>query len=364
MNERIRLTAGRRGGNRVGRRRLLKGIGAAGLAVAFASACRNGADATATASAGGTGTAEATTTAGEPASITSVASGPETATTTMPVGTNPFDDYTYEHAETGTQVRIWVEGGKRYIEANGLPDHATGRFPNPHNPNTISAQSYAFEVPADPAVTGVSRANGILDVFGIAINGVPFDPGAAGFWDDDRESGWQLEPLSEAVNLGEDASNAHVQPTGGYHYHGIPEGMIAGSDRATHSPLVGFAADGFPIYARLGYADASNPSSAVVSLRSSYRLKAGDRPDGPGGAYDGMYVADYEWVPGLGDLDENNGRTGVTPEYPGGTYYYVLTDDFPFIPRRFAGTPDAGFARGNGSPPGQAGSPPNGPPRR
>jgi hypothetical protein len=62
-------------------------------------------------------------------------------------------------------------------------------------------------------------------------------------------------------------------------------------------------------------------------------------------------------VKGLGDLDETNGRTGVTPEYPNGTYYYVLTDNWPFIPRMFRGTADASFAR----PGGQGGPGPGGP---
>jgi len=50
-------------------------------------------------------------------------------------------------------------------------------------------------------------------------------------------------------------------------------------------------------------------------------------------------------VKDAGDLDEANGRFGVTPEFPQGTYHYVLTDDFPFIPRQFKGTPDSSFFR-------------------
>lgn len=341
---------------RIGRRRLLQGMGAAGFAVVFASACRGGGDEPeAAASPSATGTVGASASV-SPSGTTAVTAGLETASTAMPAGASPFDDYRYDNAATGTQVRIWVQDGVRYIEANGLPDHETGVFPNANNPNAISEQSYSFQVPAEPSVVGTSTANGILDRFGIAINGVTFDPGAAEFWNNDFNSGWQLEPLASGIDLGEDENNAHVQPTGGYHYHGMPEGMIAGESGANHSPLIGFAADGFPIYARYGYADASDPSSGIVRLQSSYQLRSGTRPDGPGGTYDGSYVADYEWVPGSGDLDENNGRSGVTPEYPGGTYYYVVTDDFPFIPRSFAGAPDPGFAR--------AATPGGGPPRR
>lgn len=348
---------------RLGRRRLLAGIGATGFAVLFASACRGEST---PASASPTIEVPTPEPPSVPSPVTAISSGTESASTSMPSDTNPFDDYTYENVATNTQVRVWVQGDTRYIQANGLPDHATGTFPNANNPNAISAQSYAFEVPAAPTQTGGSAPNGPLDVFGIAINGVPFDPGAAEFWNNDFTSGWQIEPLSGALDLGVDASNAHVQPTGGYHYHGVPEGIVTGEASTDHSPLVGFAADGFPIYARHAYADAANPSGGIAALRSGYRVKSGSRPSGPGGAYDGSYVADYEWVDGLGDLDANNGRFGVTPEYPVGTYYYVLTDAFPYIPRSFAGTPDAGFARNTNrtnNPP-AGGGPAGRPPRR
>jgi hypothetical protein len=120
---------------------------------------------------------------------------------------------------------------------------------------------------------------------------------------------------------------------------------------------VGWAADGFPIYDYHAYAKADDASSAIKELHSSYKLKKGTRPggeDGPGGAYDGTYTQDYEYVVGSGDLDEFNGRFGVTPEFPGGTYYYVITGEFPFIMRGFKGTPDVSFAK-NDRPPGGPG---------
>ena len=69
-------------------------------------------------------------------------------------------------------------------------------------------------------------------------------------------------------------------------------------------------------------------------------------------------MQDYEYSAGLGQLDECNGRRGVTPEFPNGSYHYVLTDSFPFIPRCFRGTPDTSFVRGppgGGNPSGGAG---------
>ena len=51
----------------------------------------------------------------------------------------------------------------------------------------------------------------------------------------------------------------------------------------------------------------------------------------------GAYIDDYEYVSGLGDLDQYNGRFGITPEYPSGTYAYFVTTDssgnptYPFV---------------------------------
>ena len=68
----------------------------------------------------------------------------------------------------------------------------------------------------------------------------------------------------------------------------------------------------------------------------------------PCGTYTGVYSADYEYIEGIGDLDECNGRYGVTPEFPEGTYYYVITNKFPGVPRCFVGTPSNDFKLGPG----------------
>lgn len=78
-------------------------------------------------------------------------------------------------------------------------------------------------------------------------------------------------------------------------------------------------------------------------------MKSGSRPSGPGGRYDGRFGADWEFVPGLGDLDACNGRVGVTPEFPEGSYHYVITDAFPSIPRCWVGVPDNSFMKGPGA---------------
>ena len=118
---------------------------------------------------------------------------------------------------------------------------------------------------------------------------------------------------------------------------------------------IAWAADGFPMYEFHGYRDAADATSGMKELHSSWRLKSGERPGGdkgPGGAFDGTYTQDYEFVKGSGDLDECNGRFGVTPEFPAGTYYYVITGEFPYVTRALRGTPDKSFTKNEGGRPG------------
>lgn len=246
------------------------------------------------------------------------------------------------------KVSITTDGQFRYINSNGIP-YWHGSFPNSGNPNTVQAQDYHFKMPLKPQLTGHEmQLRNNID-FGVGLDGVPFDPGTAGIWNNNRN--WRYEAISGNMNLGIDKNNAHVQHNGAYHYHGLPTELTTGLSSVKHSSIVGYAADGFPIYAMYGYAQADNTNSQIKELESSYKLRSGSRPsgvDGPGGNYDGTFTEDYIYVPGSGDLDQCNGREGVTPDYPQGTYAYFITDKFPLIPRCFKGTPDQSFVKQRG----------------
>ncbi len=253
------------------------------------------------------------------------------------------------------------------IRANGIPKHKVGPFPNKGNPHEITEQGYDIVIPGDPIpakeITLVQGGPGPPMIFGITLDGVMMEPGTAEFWHGDRRSGWNYEALGGAVPLGLDTNYAHVQPDGNYHYHGIPTGLMKrlGFKEGQHSPMIGWAADGFPVYALYGYSEAKNPSSRISELKTSYRLKKGSRPrgdEGPGGKYDGAFVQDYEFVADSGDLDECNGRFCVTPEFPDGTYAYFLSKEWPVIPRAFRGKPAILKKPGGRRPPGP---PPGGP---
>ena len=240
-------------------------------------------------------------------------------------------------------VSITQSGPWRVIQSNGVPDHAVGAFPNAGNPNRIAGQNHMFRVTLSPEV-GAAQPLPRGASFGVAINGVPFDPNAAEFWQGNPRSGWNYNALGGAVALGLDANYAHVQPTGAYHYHGLPIGLMQSLDwsAAAPSPLLGYAADGFPIYALT-----AEVGGETVRMTSSYQLKSGNRPagDGPQGAHDGTFVEDFEYVAGSGTLDACNGAYVTSPETQAVTYAYILTDTYPVIPRCLVGEIGRGFAK-------------------
>ncbi|MBP6238539.1 MAG: YHYH protein [Saprospiraceae bacterium] len=257
-------------------------------------------------------------------------------------------------------VKMEIVGTNRVITANSIPNHKVGLFGNVAgslNPNAIKAQNKTYTITNQPvkAAQFFSLTNATtlsLWSFGVLLNGVELDPIAAEPWPHQglmaTNVNWEWNLEATNVKIGLDCNNAHVQPTGKYHYHGSPTLYLQNanipSDKMT---LVGYAADGFPVYYKYACTNATDANSPVIAMTSSYRLKSGKRPGNgvtaPCGSYDGVYSNDYEFVSGLGTLDQANGREGVTPEYPSGTYYYLITDDFPNIPRYFRGNPAPEF---------------------
>jgi hypothetical protein len=241
-------------------------------------------------------------------------------------------------------LTISVADGYRTITTASLPDRPTDT--GYRYVSQPSAQDLSLRVTTNPTVASALTENTTGHRFGIHASGVLFDPATAEHYQDDWDSGWNGEARSV------DSWGAHTQNTGFYHYHRITDRWV--SSPTEHSTLVGWAADGFPTYLRYGYADPDDPTSGVVELTSSWRLRSGSRPSGgPPGTYDGTWTQDHEYVEGLGTLDRCNGRICVTPEFPDGTYAYFLTSAWPWIPRWMRGTPDPSFgppAGGQGGP--------------
>jgi len=102
----------------------------------------------------------------------------------------------------------------------------------------------------------------------------------------------------------------------------------------THSPILGFAYDGNPIYGPFAHQNPLDPQSPIVRMSSSYILKP-SRQFGPSTQnYPlGSFIQDYEYRHKSGSLDQNNGRYCVTPDYPEGVYAYFITIDSQQVPQ-------------------------------
>jgi hypothetical protein len=178
---------------------------------------------------------------------------------------------------------------------------------------------------------------------------------------DQPTQAWNRDAIV-AEKAGFDCSKGHPAGTN-YHHHQNPsafdldlnvisticntydaDGLYA-INPSQHSPLIGFAYDGFPIYGAYGYAN-TDGTGGITRMKSGYQLRnitvpeqhhanwSTDVSDGPvivSTTYPlGYFREDYEWVSHPTDasyLDEHNGRFCVTPEYPNGIYCYFATVD-------------------------------------
>lgn len=248
-----------------------------------------------------------------------------------------------------------------YITTTGLPSYITGPFLD-GNPNVAGNQKAIFKFPLTPKKnTGTPTATTGGNI-GIFINGVAlFDYRDGVSWNNAQsklcggpimgctgDGIWNRDAIV-GERLGFDCSKGHPAGTN-YHHHQNPSAFnldlnvistvcnLYASDglytinTSQHSPLLGFAYDGFPIYGAYAYTD-TNGTGAITRMKSSYSLKnITTRTSGPAVSTTyplGYFKEDYQYTaPTTTDyLDEHNGRICKTPEYPNGTYAYFCTVD-------------------------------------
>jgi hypothetical protein len=188
-----------------------------------------------------------------------------------------------------SNVKVELIDDLMIVHSTGLPDHETAKYPNRDNPNEIREQDYTFKIPRQPR-----RSDTITKLpmgpIGVAINGVPF------------YNPYNREGQDAAKNEVFDKCCGHPDPMGRYHYHIYPKCIYTSfSDpKGEHSPLIGYAFDGYAIYG----------------------------PNGEGGA-------------APKDLDECNGHTDSVRGY-----HYHVTNQFPYILGGYRGVVDrANFDR-------------------
>ena len=278
----------------------------------------------------------------------------------------PINDNVAANVQTVQYSNNWV-----YVSTNGIPAYITGPFLD-GNPSLASDQNAIFKFPLNPVQntgTPTATTGGNIGVF---INGVAlFDYRDGVSWNNQTQAeggGPIMGPPGQGVwnrdaivaeRQGFDCAKGHPA-MGNYHHHQNPSAFnldlvvlstvcdIYAADglyviNATeHSPLIGYAYDGFPIYGAYGFANADG-TGGVARMKSSYQLRnittRTQYADGtnvtPGPPVSttyplGRYREDYEFIahPGMEDyLDEHNGRFCVTPEYPNGIYAYFCTVD-------------------------------------
>jgi hypothetical protein len=90
-----------------------------------------------------------------------------------------------------------------------------------------------------------------------------------------------------------------------------------------HSPIIGWAYDGNPIYGPYGFSVPNDNTSPLKVLKTGYSLNFSNIFDRPSGIVDGFFLEDYVFD-NSGDLDLYNGRFCKTPDFPNGVYAYFV----------------------------------------
>lgn len=278
-----------------------------------------------------------------------------------------------------TNVR-WVQYSANYcyIKSSGIPSYPVGPYQD-GNPSLATGRNWIFKIPLNPVQNTATLTNVGMGQIGVFINGVPMYNYADGM-SYNNAGVWHRDAVYFERD-GFDCAKGHPSPVfsggapgqgtligGSYHHHQNPSAFnldaavvsdvcdVYASDGlyvmnpAEHSPLLGFAFDGFPVYGAYGYANPDG-TGGIARIRSSYQyrnittrttLPNGTNASSAGPAVNaqypiGCFMEDYEYVAGSGDLDEHNGRFCITPEYPAGIYCYFTTVDaqqnsfYPYI---------------------------------
>ncbi len=233
-----------------------------------------------------------------------------------------------------------------YIKCAAIPSYNIGPWPG--NPNVPSDQNLVEKIPLNPTPNTGTPTAVPMGKAGVWSNGVTmYNPKDGFYWDTTTHAfgntigvtgQWNRNAyLFEGPSF--DACLGHPDQGGSYHNHVNPTCIYDATATTVHSPIIGYAFDGYPVYGAYAYSD-TNGTGAIRRMRSSYVLTtATTRSGGPTmSAYAaGTFIEDFVYTPGAGDLDQHNGRWCKTPEYPSGTYAYFVTIDstgtpqYPFI---------------------------------
>jgi len=321
--------------------------------------------------------------------------------------------YTSDANKTsGTSVTTWTNGTQTqslpayagvqdiyyssswiYLRTTGMASHIMGPWygNSAHTssfPNDPINQDVLYRIPRTSTLTTAptSKTLTTLGAIGYFVDGVAMYDSRDGYvWTGSTESSsgtgyWNREAYkNEGATF--DPGYAHQDQSGTYHYHANPIALryqlgdhvdFNSSTKAytestttptKHSPILGWVADGYPVYGPYGYSSALDATSGVRRMICGYQLRDGTNgsdnltstgrttipawaqrlygvsasQSGPNVSTTyplGRYMEDYLYLGDLGkvqgtdfDLDVYNGRYCVTPEFPNGTYAYFVSID-------------------------------------
>ncbi len=210
---------------------------------------------------------------------------------------------------------VTEEGEFVVVRSAGLSTHYLGPLQNPPSPAN-AVREFAFHLPKQPR-PATGRHPSIGAIGGVFVNGMPiYNPWEAASYQ--GRNLWHYDLVAEAAK--DSAARSELLAN-----------VIA--DNTRHSPLLGYALDGYPIYGPWTEGGRRRMRSSYHLRNISRRETWADKTQLTPGQYGppvnveyplGTFIEDYEYIAGSGDLDAYNGAFARTPEYPEGTYAYFL----------------------------------------
>ena len=207
-----------------------------------------------------------------------------------------------EHEFLESNVAVQVTEEDLVVSTSGLPDHPWQQV----NPNTPTAQNFTFRIPRHPQWSSTTQPVPARGPIAVAVNGVAF------FGPEDENGRIALE------HHGLDACRGHPTRFGVYHYHSHPA-CIQKDSSDQHSPVIGYAFDGFKIYGGQGengqIPSDLDPCNGHADPDRGYHYHT--TPQFP------FVLGCYHGIPVTGNYDRSqqpgfsNGREGTGGERPG-----------------------------------------------
>jgi hypothetical protein len=225
-------------------------------------------------------------------------------------GGDPADGCTAPQSALADVQEVWYTSWSVWVKTTDIPDFTVGPWPG--NPNCAQDQSlnnlYAAFTRAPTLSDPSLRTPTPLKAIGLWIDGTyiydardghsyshamgvdsePDTPPGDGIWNRDANGPDSSDPNYHPESFSFDAAGGHPDEGDMYHFHGNPIGLrtqlgdTGGSWSVLippllvtkHSPILGWAMDGYPIYGPFAYKN-TDGTGGFARMRSGYRLRGG-----------------------------------------------------------------------------------------